>query len=168
MEGWFRRRLDRFNTCKSVGPNGMHPWVLKELADDASKPLANITEKSWQTGEVPDAWRKGNATPIFKNNKEDPGSNQPVNLTSIPGRVIEQVVLEIITKHVEEKKVIRSSQHGFTKWKPCLTNLTAFYDGMGGLEGGMGGMAWEGQWSAVDVVYLCFGEILILSTIASS
>ena len=43
-----------------------------------------------------------------------------------------QLVLEVIIKQAEEKKVIRSSQHGFTKGKSCLTNLIAFYDGMTG------------------------------------
>ena len=31
---------------------------------------------------------------------------------------------------MEEKKVIRGSQHGFTRGKSCLTNLIAFYDSM--------------------------------------
>ena len=48
-------------------------------------------------------------------------------------------------KHVEEKKVIRSHQHGFTKRKTCLTNLMTFDDGMTG---------WVDERRAVDVFYL--------------
>ncbi|GAB0189277.1 mitochondrial enolase superfamily member 1 [Grus japonensis] len=85
--------------------------------------------RSWRTGEVPKDWRK--ATPVFKKGKkEDPGNYRPVSLTSIPGKVMEQLILGVISKHVEEKVVIRSGQPGFTKGKSCLTNLIAFYDGM--------------------------------------
>jgi len=62
---------------------------------------------------------------------------------------MEQLILEVINKQVEEKKVIRSSQHGFTKGKSCLTNLIAFYDGMTG---------WVDEGRAVDVVYLDFSK----------
>jgi len=61
---------------------------------------------------------------------------------------MEQLILEVIIKQVEEK-VIRSSQHGFTKGKSCLTNLKAFYDGMTG---------WVDERRAVDVVYLDFSK----------
>jgi len=37
-----------------------------------------------------------------------------VSLTSIPGKGLESLVLDVISKQVEETKVIRSSQHGFT------------------------------------------------------
>jgi len=57
--------------------------------------------------------------------------------------------LEVILKQVEEKKVIRSSHHGFTKGKSCLTNLTALYDGMTG---------WVDEGRAVDVAYLDFSK----------
>lgn len=55
---------------------------------------------------------------------------------------MEQIILEVITKHIEEK-VIRSSQHKFTKEKSCLTNLIAIYDDMAG---------WVDGGRAVDVI----------------
>jgi len=65
---------------------------------------------------VPEDWRKANVTPVFKKGKkEDTGNYRPVSLTSILGKVMERLILEVINKQVEEKKVIRSSQHGFTK-----------------------------------------------------
>ena len=71
-----------------------------------------------ETGEVPEDWRKANVTPVFKKGKkEDPANYRPVSLTSVPGKVMEQLILYVISKQVEEKKVIRSSQHGFTKGK---------------------------------------------------
>ncbi|GAB0182212.1 mitochondrial enolase superfamily member 1 [Grus japonensis] len=115
-----------------MGPDGIHPQMLRELADVIAKPLSIIFERSWRTAEVPEDWRKANVTLVFKKvKKEDSGNYRTVNLTSIPGKVMEQLILGVINKHVEEK-VIGSGQHGFTRGKSCLTNLTAFYDGMTG------------------------------------
>ncbi|GAB0206601.1 mitochondrial enolase superfamily member 1 [Grus japonensis] len=74
--------------------------------------------RSWRLGEVPGDWRKVNVTPIFKKGKkENPGNYRLVSLTSVLGKVMEQLILETISRHMKNKKVIRSSQHGFTKVK---------------------------------------------------
>ena len=43
-------RLDEY---RSLGPDGVHPRVLKELAELVAEPLSIIFEKSWLSGEVP-------------------------------------------------------------------------------------------------------------------
>jgi len=47
---------------KSTGPDEMHPWVLRELANEVAKLLF---EKLWRSTEVPNDWKRENTMPIF-------------------------------------------------------------------------------------------------------
>ena len=55
-------------------------------------------------GEVPEDYKIANVTPVFKKGKkEDLGNYTPVSLTFIPGKVMEQLVLDAISRQLEEK-----------------------------------------------------------------
>ena len=55
---------------KSMGPNEIHPQVLRERVDEFAKPLSIIFERSWQSDEVPTVWKRENIASIFKDTKK--------------------------------------------------------------------------------------------------
>ena len=119
-QGGFGQGSSRQTQCAHIYWLRQDSRVLRELREANANPLS----MPHRTGEVP------GVTPVFRKGKEDSGNYRPISLTSIPGKVMEQLILDVISKQVEEKKVIRSSQHGFSKGKPCLANLVAFCDVM--------------------------------------
>jgi len=119
--------LLHLDTYKSIGLDGIHMRVLRELAEEMAKTLSIISQQSWLTREVPDDRRITDVTPIYKQGqKEDPGNYRPVNLTSVPGKILELLILNELTGHVKDKQGIRPSQPGFMKGMSCLTNLISF------------------------------------------
>ncbi|KAK4825828.1 LOW QUALITY PROTEIN: hypothetical protein QYF61_002951 [Mycteria americana] len=108
----------------SMGPDGIHPRALRELAEVLTKALSILYQQSWLTREVPVDWKLANMTPIYKKGqKEDPGNYRPCQR-----KVMEQIILSAIMQHVQDNQGIRPSQHGFMKGRSCLTNLISFYD----------------------------------------
>ena len=51
-----------------------------------------------------------------------------MSLTSVLGKLLESIIKDFITRHLEGNGIIRQSQHGFTKGKSCLMNLLELFE----------------------------------------
>ncbi|TRZ13209.1 hypothetical protein HGM15179_013902 [Zosterops borbonicus] len=109
----------------------MHIRVLRELADVVDKPISLTSGVMEVKGSASGECKNGSTAPIFKKVRmKDLGHYQTVSLTSVPGKVLEQIFLQDMLRHKENRKMIWDSQLDFTKGKSYLTNPVAFSDGV--------------------------------------
>jgi len=135
--------LCHLDAYKSMGLDGIHPRVLRKLAEELATPLSIICQQSWLTGKVPDDWTIASVTSIYKKGQQD----DPVTL--MPGKIMERFTLSTLTGQVKDNQGIRPSQHGFMKGRSCLINLISCYDQVTRLVD---------ERKVVDIVYLDFSK----------
>ncbi|KAL5261080.1 hypothetical protein ACHWQZ_G006960 [Mnemiopsis leidyi] len=109
-----KQQLEGLNCFKSYGPDGVHPKLLKSLADDSSfvEAVVKLFRKCTDSGELPKIWKSASLTALFKNgSKTDPLNYRPVSLTCIMCKVYEKILRDEILEFVDDK--INPHQHGF-------------------------------------------------------
>ena len=144
------KTLSTLNEWKAMGPDGIHPAVLKNCSSELAKPLRKIFQDTIEQGRIPTDWKRANVTPIFKKGQRTQASNyRPVSLTSQTCKVMEKIINKKLQEHITANNLLCQNQHGFTKGRSCLTNLL---------------MALENwtkeidQGNDVDVIYLDFAK----------
>ena len=120
-----KKKLSKLRTDKSCGLDGVHPLLLNKLADSMSSPLSIIYNLSLTTGKVPQIWKEGVVTAIFKNKgKRSHASNyRAITLTSIVCKILEKIIVELLEAHLRRNLLKTAKQHGFTPKKSTTTNL---------------------------------------------
>ena len=122
-------KLSTLNTRKSHGYDGITPVVLKACAKSLSGPIATLFNHSIISAQVPSEWKKGLISPIYKGGiRSDVANYRPVTLLPILSKVLERLVTDRITQHIEDNKLLPEVQHGFRKTRSCLNNLLVTLD----------------------------------------
>ena len=141
-------QLEKLNIYKSMGPDNIHPKLLKSLAGSRAfvRSLTLLYNKCAEECKIPSIWKTANVVALHKKGSKKQALNyRPVSLTCILCKIYEQFVRTHILNIVEDKIV--SNQHGFVDKKSCFSNLLETVDTiMNIIEDG----------SPVDVFYFDF------------
>ena len=108
-----RKEILSINTNKAIGPDEIHPRILKELVEYISIPLFIIMQKSLSSGVLPCDWKLADVSPIFEKGAKNLAENyRPISLTSIACRILEKIIKNNIMDHLTREKNMVSSMEG--------------------------------------------------------
>jgi len=121
--------LQELDTNKSPGPDDIHPYMLKSLATCLKKPLLMIFQSSIDNGTVPQQWKRGNVSAIFKKgDKADPGNYRPVSLTSVVCKLLEKIIRGNLLDHMFKNDLVSDKQYGFLPGRSTTIQLLHVMD----------------------------------------
>ena len=116
--------LKGLNPSKALGPDELHPRVLKELATELGPIFVHLFQQSIDSGEMPKEWTLATISPLFKKGDRSLACNyRPVSLTRVPCKLLEHIVRSNIMAHLDEHKLPSDKQPAFRKWHCCETQL---------------------------------------------
>ena len=78
-----KKKLDKLKENSAPGPDGITPRMLKLNAKSLAPVLANIYNKSLQSGIVPDDWKKSKCDANFQERCERESRKLPASLPDI-------------------------------------------------------------------------------------
>ena len=108
--------LKGLNPSKALGPDELHPRVLKELATELGPVFAHLFQQSINTGEIPKELSLANICPLFKKSDRSLACNyRPVSLTCVPCKLLEHIVWG-----TPDKTGAQSDFTPFTTTRCCL------------------------------------------------
>ena len=115
--------LKGLNPSKALGPDELHPRVLKELASELGPVFAHLFHLSIDTGEIPKEWSLANICPIFKKGDGSLACNyRPAYQTCVSCKLLEDIVCPNIIANLDEHKLL-SDRHAFRKRHSGETRL---------------------------------------------
>ena len=85
--------LKGLNPSKALGPDYLHPRVLKELANELGPVFAHLFQQSLDTDAIPKERLLANICPLFKKGDRALACNyRHVSLTCVPCKLLEHIV----------------------------------------------------------------------------
>ena len=117
-------KLASLKTGKAPGPDGWPAEVFKQCADQLCVPLSILLNKSLESSVLPDDWKIGYITPIYKKgNKTKVDNYRPVCLTSIVIKIFESIIKDTLSNYLSDNNLLSPNQHGFVPRRSCCTQL---------------------------------------------
>ena len=122
--------LLNLNPSKAPGPGGLPAIVLKSCARELTPSFCEFFNSSLAEDKLPTEWKDALVVLVHKKGKKEDVTNyRSIALLCVVSKVLERCIF----KHFEESlcPLFHNTQHGFLQGRSTVTQLLAFYHGIG-------------------------------------
>ena len=99
---------------KSHGFYSFPTFILKYACDNIKDILANIFNRSLESGKYPYKFKMAKVIPTFKaDDDSDPDNYRPISLLSRFNRICEKLMYTKMNSFIDQEGILCSSQNGF-------------------------------------------------------
>lgn len=116
-DGAVASALHSLMTHRSPAPDGIHPNVLKELAQQVLPVLTRLVDGFLEQGKLRNEWKKAIVVSSFRGSSRSQAANYHPEGSWSSSFFIQ------LDKHLQIHQLLRPQQHGFGKGCPYLPNL---------------------------------------------
>ena len=127
--GDIRESILDIKSESAAWPDGIPAILLKNCCHAFRIPIQLFWKESLELGHVPDYYKVGYITPLYKGgSRAIPVNYRPVTLTSHIVKVFERVVRKHMMEYLESNKILSCPQHGFRAGRSCLSQQLSHFD----------------------------------------
>jgi len=109
----------------SVGPDKLHYSFFRHLPHATLLFILDTFNSLWSQHVFPEAWREAIIIPIPKTGKDvrDPYNYRPIALTSCMGKLLERMVVQRLSWHLERHHLLSDYQCGFRGGRSTVDHI---------------------------------------------
>lgn len=110
-----RYNLAKCKTKSAVGLDGISYGLLKKLPETYLKKIAGFLTICLRLGHFPSSWKHAKTILIPKPGKDSKQAknHRPISLLSCLGKILERILADRLSKHLEQNNLFAKSQSGF-------------------------------------------------------
>ena len=97
-------KLGHLNTHKSIGPDGIPNWILRDFCSTLAPPITAIANSSLRQRLVPSLWKSADVVPVpkVKPPRSIKSDLRPISLTPVISKCVEEFVYNWILKLLDQ------------------------------------------------------------------
>ena len=160
-----KKAIRSMNNTRALGVDGIPVDFWKSCMRSLALPITYLVNASIQSGVVPALFKQAIIHPIYKGGSKDPmspASYRPIAVLPALSKVLERIIYNQLSAHLEEHHLLPQEQHGFRKSRSITTAMASAIHswatrrrmGTGDPELGICAFDFSSAFDTVDVVEL--------------